>query len=55
MSRYALSEPARRDLREIRDYIAQESISAARQVLRDLGSLLPSLRGIPTSGTAERT
>ena len=50
MSRYVLSEPARRDLREIRDYIAQDSVSAARQVLRELRLAFAQLARNPDIG-----
>jgi len=44
MSRYQLSAPARLDLIEIRDFIAQDNKTAARKVLADI-------RNAPTGGT----
>ena len=35
MSRYILSQEARNDLREIKDYIAEDSIEAARRLMSE--------------------
>jgi plasmid stabilization system protein ParE len=36
MRGYILSEPARRDLYHIRDYIAQDNVVAARKVVQEI-------------------
>lgn len=50
MSRYKLSVPARQDLREIRDYIARDSVAAARKVLARLTQALRSISEMPGQG-----
>ena len=50
MSRYRLSAPARQDLREIRDYIALDSISAARSFLAKLSDAFGRLADMPGKG-----
>lgn len=50
MSRYKLSNPAQQDLREIRDYIARDSVVAARKFLARLREAFSSLGEMPGTG-----
>lgn len=50
MSRFRLSAPAREDLREIRDYIPQDSVSAARGFLARLTQTFRGLAEMPGKG-----
>lgn len=50
MSRYKLSAPARQDLREIRDYIALDSVPAARKFLAKLAQALRGVAQAPGKG-----
>ena len=43
MTRYLLAPLAKRDLQEIRDYIAKDSTTAARRVVRELRAAMESL------------
>jgi len=52
MSRFKLSTPARQDLREIRDYIAQDNIPAARNFLAKLTQAFRSIAAMPGKGHA---
>ncbi len=50
MSRFILSPEARDDLKEIADYIAQDSPNAARRVVRELRAAMERLAEMPASG-----
>lgn len=50
MSRFVLAPLARRDLEEIRDYIARDSASAARRVVRELRARMLLLAERPGLG-----
>lgn len=50
MTRYLLAPLAKRDLQEIRDYIAKDSTTAARRVVRDLRAAMESLAEMPGKG-----
>lgn len=50
MTRYLLASLARRDLQEIRDYIAKDSTTAARRVVRELRAAIESLVDMPGKG-----
>ena len=50
MARFVLSPEASDDLREIRDYIARDSTSAARRVLADLRVAMRRLAEMPEIG-----
>ena len=50
MIRYRLSEPARKDLLEIRDFIAKENRIAARQLLTELRAACRMLARRPEAG-----
>lgn len=50
MSRFKLSAPARDDLRQIVDYIAQDNIPAARNVLAQLTQAFRRIAEMPGSG-----
>jgi antitoxin ParD1/3/4/toxin ParE1/3/4 len=50
MSRFKLSTPARQDLREIRDYIAQDNIPAARNFLAKLTQAFRGIAEMPNKG-----
>jgi len=54
MSRFKLSTPARQDLREIRDYIAQDNIPAARNFLAKLTQAFRSIAAMPGKGHARK-
>ena len=55
MSRYILSAEAREDLREIKNYIAGDSIEAARRVIADFRQAFCELAKMQTWGTPART
>ena len=50
MSRYKLSAPARQDLREIRDYIAEDNVPAARNFLAKLTQAFGGIAEMPGKG-----
>lgn len=50
MTRYVLAPLAKRDLQEIRDYIAKDSTTAARRVVRELRAAMESLVEMPGKG-----
>ena len=50
MTRYLLAPLAKRDLQEIRDYIAKDSTTAARRVVRELRAAMESLVEMPGKG-----
>ena len=50
MSRFKLSAPARRDLREIRDYIALDNVPAARKFLARITEASHGLAEMPGQG-----
>jgi plasmid stabilization system protein ParE len=50
VARFVLSPEASDDLREIRDYIARDSTSAARRVLADLRVAMRRLAEMPEIG-----
>jgi toxin ParE1/3/4 len=52
MARLVLSPEARRDLRDIRDYIARDDPQAARWVVRRLRDMARTLSGVPAMGRA---
>jgi toxin ParE1/3/4 len=52
MSRLIIAPEARRDLREIRDYIAKDDPGAARRVLTRLRDVARMLAGAPAMGRA---
>ncbi len=50
MARYVLSPEAHDDLRELRDYIAQDNPTAARRLLSDLRDAMRRLAEMPELG-----
>ena len=50
MSRYRLSEDAERDLEELVDFVAADSVEAARKVLADLFAAMQQLADMPRMG-----
>lgn len=50
MSGYILSEPARRDLHHIRDYIAQDNVVAARKVVQEIRAAFQMIARMPEIG-----
>ena len=50
MTRYLLAPLAKRDLQEIRDYIAKDSTTAARRVVRELRAAMEGLVEMPGKG-----
>ena len=50
MSRFKLSAPARQDLREIRDYIAQDNPTAVRRLLATFTQAFRGLAETPRKG-----
>jgi plasmid stabilization system protein ParE len=50
MARYVLSPRAHEDLRELRDYIAQDNPTAARRVLNELREAMRRLAQMPELG-----
>ena len=55
MSGYILSQEARNDLREIKDFIAEDSIGAARRLIGEFREAVRKLARMPVSATPERT
>ena len=54
MSRYQLSEDAERDLDEIVDFVAADSVEASRRVLADLLAAMQQLADMPRMGHVRR-
>lgn len=50
MARYLLTEPATADLQEIKDYIAQDSVSASRKIIGELKKAIRGLAEMPGKG-----
>ena len=50
MSRYVLSKEAQADLRDIRDYIAKDSLRAAQRVLSEFTEAFRGLSQMPRKG-----
>mgnify|MGYP000852569729 FL=1 len=50
MTRFILAPLAKRDLQDIRDYIAKDSTTAARRVVRELRAAMERLAEMPGKG-----
>ncbi len=50
MGRFALTDEAKTDLRDIKDYIAGDSITQARKVIREIRAMMKLLADMPGIG-----